>query len=75
MKVDKLGTEKKHVKTHKTDKRLCKQQSHIYIDTPEEMCHPWEYVKWRVMTQMIYKLMWFFKDTKICKIYSIYKEM
>lgn len=36
---------KKHVKTHKTDKRLCKQQSHIYIDTPKEMCHPWEYVK------------------------------
>lgn len=45
MKVDKLGTEKKHVKTHKTDKRLCKQQSPIYIDTPKEMCHPWEYVK------------------------------
>lgn len=47
MKVDKLGTEKKkkHVKTHKTDKRLCKQQSHIYTDTPKEMCHPWEYVK------------------------------
>lgn len=76
MKVDKLGTEKKNTWKHiRLIKDCGKQQSHIYTDTPKEMCHPWEYVKWRVMTQMIYKLMWFFKDTNICKICSIYRKM